>query len=184
MGRRRRTGLIVFTGCMFAGKTDRLIHELEVRVNHAHQKVQVFSPAIDTRTGLGNIIAKDGYRHSFPAQTIAKAADILDLVAEDTDLVAVDEAQFLDAGLVEVCRRLMRHHEVFVAGRTVRADAGNSRDRPAGGETGGDLRYLRRGCPLHSAIGERSAGALSRSDRSARRHRGRIRGPLLAAPSG
>ena len=98
MGRRRRTGLFVFTGCMFAGKTDRLIHELEVRVNHAHQKVQVFSPAIDTRTGLGNIIAKDGYRHSFPAQTIAKAADILDLVAEDTDLVAVDEAQFLDAG--------------------------------------------------------------------------------------
>lgn len=116
MGRRRRTGLLVFTGCMFAGKTDRLIHELEVRVNHAHQKVQVFSPAIDTRTGLGNIIAKDGYRHSFPAQTIAKAADILDLVAEDTDLVAVDEAQFLDAGLVGVCRRLMRHHEVFVAG--------------------------------------------------------------------
>src|SRR3972149_7141110 len=44
------------------------------------------------------------------------AAAILDLVAEDTDLVAVDEAQFLDAGLVGVCRRLMRHHEVFVAG--------------------------------------------------------------------
>src|SRR3990172_11326632 len=99
MGRRRRTGLFVFTGCMFAGKTDRLIHELEVRVNHAHQKVQVFSPAIDTRTGLGNIIAKDGYRHSFPSQTIAKTPDILVVVGEGTDLWPGDGPSSLAPGL-------------------------------------------------------------------------------------
>ncbi len=116
MGRRRRTGLFAFSGCMFAGKTDRLIHELEVRVNHAHQKVQVFSPAIDTRTGMGKIVAKDKNGRSFPARTVLEAAHILNFVDDDTDVVAVDEAQFFDAGLVGVCRRLMRHHEVFVAG--------------------------------------------------------------------
>ena len=116
MGRRRRTGLFAFSGCMFAGKTDRLIHELEVRVNHAHQKVQVFSPAIDTRTGMGKIVAKDKNGRSFPARTVLEAAHILNFVDDDTEDVAVDEAQFFDAGLVGVCRRLMRHHEVFVAG--------------------------------------------------------------------
>lgn len=116
MGRRRRTGLTAFSGCMFAGKTDRLIHELEVRVNHAHQKVLVFSPAIDTRSGLGKIVAKDGNGHSFPARTVFAATDILDLVEGGIDVVAIDEAQFFDEGIIEVCRRLMRRHEVYVAG--------------------------------------------------------------------
>uniref|UniRef100_A0A831YYR9 Thymidine kinase n=1 Tax=candidate division WWE3 bacterium TaxID=2053526 RepID=A0A831YYR9_UNCKA len=116
MGRKRRTGLFAFSGCMFAGKTDRLIQELEVRVNHARQKVQVFSPAVDTRSGPGRIVAKSGDGHDFPAQTVKSAADILALVDRDTDVVAIDEAQFFDAGLVEVCRKLMRRTEVFVAG--------------------------------------------------------------------
>ena len=116
MGRRRRTGLFVFSGCMFAGKTDRLIHELEVRVKHAGQKVQVFSPVADTRSGLGKIVSKNGEGHFFPAQPVKSAAEILALVDPDTDVVAIDEAQFFDESLLKVCQKLMHRTEVFVAG--------------------------------------------------------------------
>lgn len=114
MGRRRHTGLFVFSGCMFSGKTRRLVAELKTRSKHAGQKVQVFSPVVDTRSGIGKIVAKNG--DFFPSQTVSQAEEILDLIEEGTDVVAIDEAQFFDEGLVEVCRQLMRRHEVYVAG--------------------------------------------------------------------
>src|SRR3990167_4323059 len=114
MGRKRRTGLHVYCGCMFSGKTTRLVGDLKTRVKHAGQKVQAFSPVVDTRSGIGKIVAKNG--DFFLSQTVSRAEDILDLIKDETDMVAIDEAQFFDEEIIEVCRRLMRHHEVFVAG--------------------------------------------------------------------
>ena len=114
MGRKRRTGLHVYCGCMFSGKTTRLVGDLKTRVKHAGQKVQAFSPVVDTRSGIGKIVAKNG--DFFLSQTVSRAEEILGLIKDETDMVAIDEAQFFDEGIVEVCRRLMRRHEVYVAG--------------------------------------------------------------------
>jgi thymidine kinase len=114
MGRRRRRGLVVITGCMSSGKTEHLISFISTRATYAEQKVQVFSPAVDTRSGEGQIVGKAG--STFPSRTVKQAQDILELVESDTDLVAIDEAQFFDDRLVAVCQKLMRDKEVVVAG--------------------------------------------------------------------
>lgn len=112
--RRRRCGLIAITGCMFSGKTERLIGECNTRTTYGGQKVQVFYPARDTRSNEGTITANS--EASFPAQKVGSAREILKLVREDTDVVVIDEAQFFDGGLVGVCQELMKDREVFVAG--------------------------------------------------------------------
>lgn len=114
MARRRRRGLTAIAGCMSSGKTEYLISFISTRATYAGQKVQVFSPATDTRSGEGAIVGKAG--SSFPSQTVERPEDILKLVEPDTDLVAIDEVQFFDDGLVAVCRKLMRDREVVVAG--------------------------------------------------------------------
>jgi len=116
MGRRRRRGLLVFTGGMFSGKSDRLILKLENRTTVGGQKAQAFYPARDTRTHEGTITSNSG--RAFPAKKVNNACEIQELVEEDTDLVAIDEAQFFDSdsGLVEVCQELMKDREVIVAG--------------------------------------------------------------------
>ncbi len=111
--RRRRCGLIAITGCMRAGKTSYLIQMVTTRETYGGQKVQVFTPKVDTRSGLGRIVAQDGF--SFPAQTVSHSSEILALVEPDTDLVAIDEAQFFDPGLVAACQELMQQREVIVA---------------------------------------------------------------------
>jgi len=112
--RRRQRKLIAITGCMRSGKTSHLIQMVTVRVAYAGQKAQVFSPATDTRSGVGQIAAQDGF--VLPAQTVSHSSEILELVEPDTDLVAIDEAQFFDLGLIAVCQELMQQREVIVAG--------------------------------------------------------------------
>jgi len=112
--RRRRRGLVAITGCMRSGKTSLLIQIVTTRETYGGQKVQVFSPAVDTRSGEGGIVAQDGF--SFPATTVSHSSEVLALVDPDTDVVAFDEAQFFDEGLVGVCQELMRSREVIVAG--------------------------------------------------------------------
>lgn len=114
MGRRRRPGLTVLDGGMFSGKTDNLVLKLRNRTTYGGQKVQAFYPARDTRTHEGTLTSNTGA--SFPAQKVSRAQEILGLVEPDTDVVAIDEAQFFDDGLVAVCRELMKEREVFVAG--------------------------------------------------------------------
>jgi thymidine kinase len=116
MGRRLRRSLTVIAGPMFSGKSEELIRLLTVRFEHARQKVQVFSPSVDTRSGQGKIAAKSKFNLSFPSQTVTGAEEITALVAKDTHVVAIDEAQFFDQGLVAVCAKLAREREVIVAG--------------------------------------------------------------------
>jgi thymidine kinase len=96
-------GVEVITGSMFCGKTDEMIRRLR-RAEIANQKVQVFKPAIDRRYDEKMVVSHAGT--SFDAVPIEKASDIRDRLASDTTVVAIDEAQFLDDGLIPLVNEL------------------------------------------------------------------------------
>lgn len=104
----------VICGSMFSGKTEELIRRL-VRARIAKQKVQVFKPEIDMRYSAAKVTSHTGA--DFDAVPVDQAADILKRVAADTTVVGIDEAQFMDAELVEVVQTLAdRGVRVVVAG--------------------------------------------------------------------
>lgn len=113
-GEARRSGRIeVVCGSMFSGKTEELIRRLR-RAKFAHQKVEIFKPAIDKRYSDDEVVSHDS--NSIMSTPIDTAAQIL-LLASDIDVVGIDEAQFLDEGLVDVCNELAnRGTRVIVAG--------------------------------------------------------------------
>ncbi|MEN8240867.1 MAG: thymidine kinase [Chloroflexota bacterium] len=93
----------VITGSMFCGKTDEMIRRLR-RATIAKQNVQVFKPEIDKRYDSGKVVSHAGSQ--FDASPIAGSADILTTLKPDTTVVAIDEAQFIDVGIVEVVNQL------------------------------------------------------------------------------
>ncbi len=104
----------VICGSMFSGKTDELIRRL-VRAKIAKQKVQVFKPAIDVRYAQGKVTSHAGA--DFDAIPVGRAEDILQKVDGDTTVVGIDEAQFMDARVVDVAQGLAdRGMRVLVAG--------------------------------------------------------------------
>ncbi len=101
-------------GSMFSGKTQELIRRLRLSTI-ARQKVQVFNSALDTRYAKDHIVSHDLAR--IPSEAVAKAREILDLVRADTQVVGIDEVQFFDEGVVEVCEELAgQGRRVIVAG--------------------------------------------------------------------
>jgi len=102
----------VICGSMFSGKTDELIRRL-VRATIAKQKVQVFKPAIDVRYAAEKVASHTG--STFEAIPIESSADIRAKLDKDTTVVGIDEAQFLDADVVNVARELAERG-VLVAG--------------------------------------------------------------------
>lgn len=106
--------LVVFCGPMFSGKSNQLIRELK-RAPHARYKVVAFKPEVDNRRGANTINSEDG--GSFPATPVKHSSEISDLVTSDVDIVGIDEAQFLDVGIIDVCLELVaRGKKVIVAG--------------------------------------------------------------------
>ncbi len=104
----------VITGSMFSGKTDELIRRLR-RARIARQVIQVFKPSIDTRFQQEKVTSHAGTE--FEATPVRSAADILQLLQVDSTVVAIDEAQFFDAGLRQVVQDLTgRGVRVLVAG--------------------------------------------------------------------
>ncbi|MBN1583642.1 MAG: thymidine kinase [Anaerolineae bacterium] len=93
----------VVCGSMFSGKTEELIRRVR-RAQIAKQKVQVFKPAIDDRYGIEKITSHNGL--FVEAQPVLDAAAIPGLVKEDTQVVSVDEVQFFDWRIANVCRDL------------------------------------------------------------------------------
>ena len=105
----------VICGSMFCGKTEELIRRLR-RAVIARQRVQVFKPALDQRYDGGEKVTSHAGM-AFDAVPVERARQILDAVARDTTVVGIDEAQFLDAEIVPVCRILAaRDIRVIVAG--------------------------------------------------------------------
>lgn len=102
-------------GSMFSGKTEELIRRVK-RVQIARQKVQVFKPAIDARRGTVQEIGSHDGAH-VDAVAVRDARSILPAMEAGTDVVAIDEAQFLDAKIVGVCKTLADHGKrVILAG--------------------------------------------------------------------
>ena len=104
----------MITGSMFSGKTEELIRRLR-RALYARRSVQAFKHSLDTRSGITEIRTHNGVPHEAAAVTTSE--ELLERVERTTDLVAVEEAQFFDAGIVEACRRLAdKGYEVIAAG--------------------------------------------------------------------
>lgn len=104
----------VITGSMFSGKTEELIRRLK-RALLARQRVQAFKPRIDTRYDLTRIVSHGAI--AIDAVAVATSESLEVRVEDDTDVVAIDEAQFFDAGIVDVCERLAnRGMRVIAAG--------------------------------------------------------------------
>jgi thymidine kinase len=104
----------VISGSMFCGKTEELIRRVR-RAVIARQTVQVFKPEIDTRYAIEQVTSHNG--ENVGAQVIQRSDQILDLLKPETTVVAIDEAQFFDAGLLETIEMLAnRGLRVIVAG--------------------------------------------------------------------
>jgi len=103
----------VICGSMFSGKTEELIRRLK-RAKIAKQKVEIFKPAIDIRYDEEKVVSHDqNYIMSTP---VPSSSNIL-LLANDIDVVGIDEAQFFDTELVNVCNQLAQSGiRVIIAG--------------------------------------------------------------------
>lgn len=103
----------VICGSMFSGKTEELIRRLK-RAKFARQKVEVFTPSIDTRYAEDMVTSHD--ENAIPSTSVPAAANI-PILADDCDVVGIDEAQFFDDEIVKVCNDLAnRGVRVIVAG--------------------------------------------------------------------
>jgi thymidine kinase len=109
-GERRPGSIEVIAGVMFAGKSEELIRRVR-RAVIARRRVQVFKSHLDSRyAALYSVTSHDG--RDVDANPVDSSSEIFRLVRPDTQLVAVDEAQFLDHGIVAVAAAL--------AGRSIR----------------------------------------------------------------
>jgi len=117
LGRSNRPGksgwIEVICGCMFSGKTEELIRRLN-RALIAKQKVEIFKPTVDTRYHTLKIVSHS--EREIRSTPVNFANDII-LLAGDCDVVGIDEAQFFDDAIVEVCNTLANSGKrVIVAG--------------------------------------------------------------------
>ena len=87
---------------MFSGKTEELIRRLK-RAKFARQRVEIFKPALDTRYSEEEVVSHDS--NSIASTPIDTSASIL-LFSSDKDVIGIDEAQFFDEGLINVCNQL------------------------------------------------------------------------------
>ena len=114
IGETHRPGRIeVVCGSMFSGKTEELIRRMR-RAKFAKQKVEIFKPSLDTRYSEEDVVSHD--QTSIRSTPIDSSSSILSLTS-DIEVVGIDEAQFFDNSLVEVCNQLAnRGLRVIVAG--------------------------------------------------------------------
>ncbi|SKA01726.1 thymidine kinase [Sediminibacterium ginsengisoli] len=109
----RRGWIEVICGSMFSGKTEELIRRLK-RARIANLKTEIFKPAIDTRYDEVEVVSHDS--NSIHSTPIENSQTIL-LLAQDVDVVGIDEAQFFDDEIMNVCETLaLRGIRVIVAG--------------------------------------------------------------------
>lgn len=111
---REQAGWIeVISGCMFSGKTEELIRRLN-RALIARQKVEIFKPVMDKRYHHEHVVSHN--ENAIRSTPVNFANDIL-LLAGDCAVVGIDEAQFFDPSIVEVCNALANQGKrVIVAG--------------------------------------------------------------------
>ena len=110
---RRKGWIEVVCGSMFSGKTEELIRRLK-RAKIAKQRVEIFKPAIDKRYDDISVVSHDS--NSIISTPVENASSIL-LLANEVDVVGIDEAQFMDMEIISVCNELANKGiRVIVAG--------------------------------------------------------------------
>jgi thymidine kinase len=109
--RHQRGRIEVICGSMFSGKSEELIRRVR-RAQIARQTVQVFNPSLDNRHGSGSVNSHDG--RAAEAISLDHAHNLLSLIADDTTVVAIDEAQFFGPELASICRELAEKRDVRV----------------------------------------------------------------------
>ena len=98
---------------MFSGKTEELIRRIR-RAKFANLKIEIFKPSIDTRYATDDVVSHDF--HKIPCHAVRDPREMLD-IADDVQVVGIDEAQFYDLSLVEVAQTLAdRGVRVIIAG--------------------------------------------------------------------
>ena len=103
----------VVCGSMFSGKTEELIRRIK-RAQYAKQRIEIFKPSVDTRYHEEEVVSHNA--NSIQSTPVTHSSAIL-LYVEDVDVVGIDEAQFFDTELVNVCTKLAnRGIRVIVAG--------------------------------------------------------------------
>jgi thymidine kinase len=112
---KQREGWIeVITGPMFAGKTEELIRRIK-RLEYAKQNILVFKPTMDTRYAQNEVVSHNNTRTR--SINIKRASEIMDYIDDETNVVAIDEVQFLDEEAVDICEYLADHGiRVIVSG--------------------------------------------------------------------
>ncbi len=111
--RKSEGSIEIIAGSMFSGKTEELIRRMR-RAKYARQKVEIFKPIIDTRYSLEHVVSHD--ENTIHSTAVENSSNIL-LLTGDVEVVGIDEAQFFDKGLVEVCAKLANMGiRVIVAG--------------------------------------------------------------------
>lgn len=109
----RRGRIEVICGSMFSGKTEELIRRLK-RAQLAHQKVEIFKPSLDVRYSDMDVVTHDG--DSIRSTPVENSMSIL-LLSSNCEVIGIDEAQFFDQNLINVCNELAeRGVRVIVAG--------------------------------------------------------------------
>lgn len=110
---KRRGSIEVICGSMFSGKTEELIRRLK-RAKIAQLHVEIFKPAIDVRYSETEVVSHD--KNSILSTMVDSSQNIL-LLSNDVDVIGIDEAQFFDVGLIDVCRQLANQGmRVIIAG--------------------------------------------------------------------
>src|SRR6266404_889619 len=142
----------VIAGVMFSGKSEELVRRVR-RAVIARKHVQVFKSHLDARyAGLYTVSTHDG--GTVEAEPVDSSEGVVRAVRPDTEVVAVDEVQFLDDGIVAVANGL--------ADRGVRTDAHAPRRRRDRRQAPGDLRRVRRAGQPQPASRERTAGSVGK----------------------
>lgn len=109
----KRGTIEVITGSMFSGKTEELIRRLR-RAQFAGLKVEIFKPSIDNRYSENRVVSHD--EKSIVSTPVDNSSAIL-LMARDVDVVGIDEAQFFDNSIIDVCNNLANNGvRVVIAG--------------------------------------------------------------------
>lgn len=112
-GAHKKGWIEVICGSMFSGKTEELIRRLK-RAQFAKQKIEIFKPQIDTRYHEENVVSHQG--NEILSTPVSSSSTIL-LLANDVDVIGIDEAQFFDLELINVCNQLANSGvRVIVAG--------------------------------------------------------------------
>lgn len=109
----KRGSIEVICGSMFSGKTEELIRRMK-RAQFAKQKVEIFKPSIDVRYSENEVVSHN--KNSIPSTPVDSSGNIL-LLVNDVEVVGIDEAQFFDEGIVNVCTQLANQGmRVIIAG--------------------------------------------------------------------